>query len=260
MAELLGSLNTVILQLPIGFIRVVELPMAILAFTTTSGYGASGSIKLPDACKPQTVYPLEFQYPFEMAGQELPAKFCNYTGNEHGPTLFEQGYTSSSQFFVFTGIISLLYILAILAVYLKLWSMYESDPRYAMADFGITAVIALFWFCGSVAWWSGVDGLKDITSVSALTSLIKKVPPCNINDCQLSASWNYASLNVSLIAGFTCFALWAANLWFIYKETVWFKSRHPDLQSGPYTSGNLPGQTPQSQTYSSSSVGQPAYR
>jgi hypothetical protein len=46
------------------------------------------------------------------------------------------------------------------------------------------------------------------------------------------------------IAGFACFGLWAANLWFIYKETAFYKAKHPDTTTtapGPSMGGPSTG-------------------
>lgn len=226
MSQLLNNMNTPILQVPLGFIRILQLPMAILAFACTSRYDARGGVNV--ACEVKASlkeYPVAFAYPFKMAGTDLPGNLmCN--GTEDRFTLFSEGFGGSSQFFVFVGVISMLYIFGILAVYLLLWPNYENDARFANADFLMTAVLGFFWFIGSCAWASGVSGLKYITSDDALNGVIKNLPICKKSPpCSLRTPWDYASLNVSLIAGFTCMALFLANLWFIYKETAWFKAR-----------------------------------
>uniref|UniRef100_A0A915IQH6 MARVEL domain-containing protein n=1 Tax=Romanomermis culicivorax TaxID=13658 RepID=A0A915IQH6_ROMCU len=247
MTDIIGSLNLEVLKLPLGCIRIVELPMAILAFATTSGYMASGYIKLPFDCKPDK-YTVEFGYSFNIGGTELPKDLCNKSSlSEMGNTLFEQGFSSSSQFFVFVGVISFLYVLGILIVYLKYWTNYENDPKFAMIDFTVTGILGVFWFFASCAWASGVSGLKSVTSVDAIEAVMKKTVPCSTKECQLVASWNYASLNVSLITGFACVALWLANLWFIYKETTWSKNRQVQTTVGsvadPASSGISSGQS-----------------
>lgn len=256
MAQLLANMNTAVLQMPLGFIRIIEIPMTILAFASTSGYSAQGSVKLPDGCKTPPTYMIEFDYPFDMAGRELPVNFCDSGAKGEQFTLFSESFSSSAQFFVFTGVVSFLYILAILAIYLLYWPNYENDARFANADFLVTALLGLFWFIGSCAWASGVRGLKSVTDSSSLKDIIAKVPPCNKTSCELDASWNYASLNVSLIAGFTCAALWLSNLWFIYKETAWFKARAAG-QPGAASGAGVPQQPGSSSTGSTT---QPAYR
>lgn len=91
-------------------------------------------------------------------------------------------YSSSAEFFVFTGVITFLFCLFSIFVYLFLWSKYTGDYRAAYIvrheylqvhiffklkifidikkDLGATALLALFWFCGSCAWATDVTSLK----------------------------------------------------------------------------------------------------
>jgi len=163
-------------------------------------------------------------------------------------SVFSAGAVSQSQFFVFLGVVCFFYIIAALAVYLFAWPMYENDRRFALGDFVITAVLAVLWFISSCAWASGVTLVKGVTESGEIIQRLETggVTPC-INKtadiphpCKITSTWNYASLNVSLIAGFACFGLWAANLWFIYKETAWYKARAapPTSVSGPGPMGS----------------------
>ena len=38
------------------------------------------------------------------------------------------------------------------------------------------------------------------------------------------SSGQFGGLVISILFGFINFILWAANLWFLYKETTWFES------------------------------------
>ncbi|KRY43544.1 Cytochrome b-c1 complex subunit Rieske, mitochondrial [Trichinella spiralis] len=110
------------------------------------------------------------------------------------------------------------------------------------ADFVVTAVLAVFWFIASCAWASGVNVIKGLTDFSLIKNMfVNSVNPCKDKEsCHFTPHWNYAALNVSLIAGFACFFLFASNLWFIWKETEWFKSRQtPNVASGQ-TAGGYP--------------------
>jgi len=154
---------------------------------------------------------------------------------------FAYGPVSQSQFFVFIGVISFLYTLISLAIYIWLWPKYENDTRLPLGDLVVTAILALLWFIASCAWASGVSTVKGTTDHDFIINRLvaANVPPCSTNQstpepvssgyCTPETKYtNYASLNVSLIVGFACFALWAANLWFIYKETGIYKARNPN--------------------------------
>uniref|UniRef100_A0A5S6R5C0 MARVEL domain-containing protein n=1 Tax=Trichuris muris TaxID=70415 RepID=A0A5S6R5C0_TRIMR len=234
MAELLSQMNTRILKEPLGFIRVIEFPMVILAFATTAGYAASMLVQYSCFGEKEysNEYHLDWSYPFDLPVYGLASNFCDPKSQTVYP--FGEGAVSQSQFFVCTGILSFLYILGILCVYLFQLEKYETDNRWPVVDFLITVVLAIFWFIASCAWAAGVSTLKSITDpMTVKVKLISISVLCASKDhaCAFPTEWNYASLNVSLIAGFACFFLFASNLWFIWKETEWFKSRQPPSAS-----------------------------
>ncbi|CDW55831.1 synaptoporin [Trichuris trichiura] len=187
-----------------------------------------------------------FVFPSSLTNVFIPANFCDPSSPKK--YIFGEGAVSQSQFFVCTGILSFLYILAILCVYLFQMEKYETDNRWPAMDFLITAILALFWFISSCAWAAGVSSLKSITEpVNVGARVIENSAVCSSKDhaCKFEHDYNFASLNVSLIAGFACFFLFASNLWFIWKETEWFKSRHPPASTTAPSSG-----PPQSASYS----------
>lgn len=88
----------------------------------------------------------------------------------------------------------------------------------------LTTILAIFWLSGSAAWANGTTGMKTATDTTSLSNTCA--------GCTFIVS-SFSSLNISILFGFLNFFLWASDLWFLYKETVWFQSR-----SG--TSGTTP--------------------
>jgi len=221
----LSNLRLDVVKEPLGFIRVIELPLAILAFSTTCGFSACFlvSTEAGVAC---TKDKLCASYSFNLGNIMVPDAVGCYNNSAHNPHPFQGNYKSSAEFFVATGVLSMLYALLILAYYIAAWSAYETNELVAKVDLGVTAALALFWFAGACAWASGVDGLKRNLAKDKILALFT---PCT-GKCTVSG-FDFASLNVSLVCGFACCALWASNLWFIYKETSWFKSRNPNPQT-----------------------------
>lgn len=87
----------------------------------------------------------------------------------------------------------------------------------------LTTVLAIFWLSGSAAWSSGANALKAVTDPGIIAKLCSEV--------QVSTS-SFSSLNISLLFGYLNFFLWASDLWFLYKETYWFKERQPNNDDG----------------------------
>uniref|UniRef100_A0A914VJB2 MARVEL domain-containing protein n=1 Tax=Plectus sambesii TaxID=2011161 RepID=A0A914VJB2_9BILA len=152
--------------------------------------------------------------------------------------LFNENITSSPGFFVFTGIVSLLFVLGILVVYLFFWGLYESNNLFAMIDFGVTALLTLFWFIGTICWWAGASAVGEETSEESIIKLLTIDNACH-NDkpqCTVAKEGGYGSLVISVFAGWACVLLFAANCWFIFKETIWFRNRQsPPTISSPTT-------------------------
>lgn len=128
-------------------------------------------------------------------------------------------------FFVAAGVLTLMYTVAILVVYVFMHRMYSTNPMTPIVDLMATGVITIFWFAGSCAWAQGTSDVKYYTNPS---TLIQDVDVCiKENFCYPLSSGNFASLNVSLIFGFANCMLWASSLWFVYKETSFHQPPQP---------------------------------
>ncbi|KAF4527272.1 hypothetical protein B566_EDAN006992 [Ephemera danica] len=86
----------------------------------------------------------------------------------------------------------------------------------------MTVFLALLWLSGSAAWANGLSGLKYSTDPNVLL----KTKQCGENGlCTNVTTGSFSSLEISVIFGFLNFFLWASDLWFLYKETSWFKMK-----------------------------------
>lgn len=246
------NMNTrVVFKEPRGMIRWLQLFFAIIAFSTVADFyttvgiditcpqptttsttpQASSSSQTPIADVPKTVAPavgplnqaqtfhpkLVVSYPFDFS-QQTVINGCpghNYTYQQI-PSL-----TTSPQFFVTTGVLSLIYAATSLVIYLFFSSTYDSVPVWSVADLIVAGILCLFWFIASCAFSSGVTLLKSTVTYEILENSICPGPFKNLTSAACSAaelpSWK--SLNVGLVSGFTSFFLWGAGMWFVYKET-----------------------------------------
>lgn len=186
--------------------------------TSTSSTTSTTSTTLAPLTQAQVVYPkLVVVYPFDFS-QQVVTNTCpgyNYT-YQHLSSL-----NASPQFFVMTGVLSLIYAALSLVVYLLFSSTYESIPVWPIADLIVTAILCLFWFIASSSFSSGVSLLKTTAVYENLEQAVcpnqfKNIPGAL---CVAAESPSWKSLNVGLVSGFTSFFLWGAGLWFVYKET-----------------------------------------
>jgi len=225
------------LKEPRGFIRVLEVILSIFAFATTTGH--SSSIALQVMCdsvanstvKGSKIVNFDFHYSYDLEESCIPTPVCS---PPTGQFCLLDGSESSAQFYVFVGVIVFLYCLATLGLYVFFDEFYRRNSRVILMDFLVSAVLTFFWLVGSCAWATGVTDVKMYTDFDE-GSIYDGIPDCAGKNhfCQPYQEGNYASLNVSLIFGFLNFMVWIGNLWFLYKETQWFKSQQaPPAGSG----------------------------
>lgn len=184
---------------------------------------------------------LDVSYPFDFSQQVLESP-CSKTQYIHRNSL-----TSSPQFFVMSGSLSIIFTIATLVLYLLFSSLYHSMPLLPVIDLTLTGLLALFWLISSITFGFGVYLMKNTVSYEVVSQslcqnitlpLNTTVPANNtivINSievqCQASpddVSWK--SLDVALISGFASFFLWTTGLWFVFKETHFHTPRE---QFGP---------------------------
>lgn len=216
------GLNSNVFQEPRGVMRIIQFIFAICAFATTVNF--TNQLLLHYCEDGANVQNIEIEYPFELDKMSLTLAGCG-NGSAAFDFRLPGDFSSDSQFFVATGVLSMLYCIGISVVYLMFDAAYQSNALIPMADFMLTVLLAVFWLSGSAAWANGLDGLKSVLTKSNL-QLIRTPPdwPKIFQECSVG-SWS--GLTISVILGFLNFFLWASDLWFLYKETQWFKNTSP---------------------------------
>ena len=133
-----------------------------------------------------------------------------------------------------------------IAFYVFYSSLYSDEQKnYPKVDFLITALLAFFWLAGSSAWANGLNGMKDVADPDnwIWTSQNDKAAACfktsegtysytKIGECHTTSRGHFGGANVSVLFGFLNFFLWASNLWFLYKETNWYKAKQDQSNLG----------------------------
>ncbi|BFZ08543.1 hypothetical protein BsWGS_11582 [Bradybaena similaris] len=233
-----GSWNFGVFKEPLGFIKVLEFVLSIFAFATTTSHETSTTFTTK--CNGTDVHTrFSYGYPYQLEDVCFGIPLCSSDKSDKFCLL--AGSKSSAEFYVFVGVIVFLYCLAALVVYIVFDDTYRKNNRIVIADFVISVVLALLWIISSSAWAAGVSNIKMYTDPvdGGIYGSDSKVTDCHKSeDCTTDSLGNFASLNVSVIFGFLNFLVWVGNLWFLYKETPWFK-----VQAKPPTQ---PGESPSS--------------
>ncbi|KAL3179276.1 hypothetical protein MRX96_038178 [Rhipicephalus microplus] len=225
------DLNFRVLKEPRGFIQSPAV-FSIFAFATTSGFGTTSifSVTCSGSGSPFKVN-VQFGYPFRMSyfPFQVPHS-CPITPDDTLDSIeLPFNFASNAEFFVATGVLSFLYCVGILGIYLFSSKMYAENQTVPIVDLGLTALMSLFWFAGSCAW---AQGVRDVKYYMSPDNIIKwpAIGICRDIDkarCEQEASGSFATLNVSLILGFFNVLLWMAGCWFVYKETSFHGQRQP---------------------------------
>lgn len=224
---------------PIGFIKIVQFFMAILAFAIA--VNGSSSLALNAKCQGAAAdnkfvtFEASYKYPYDLTG----VPFVRTTSCPEGSsapkldrdTLTKEGYNikSSAEWFVFVGVTSFLYSLAMLVVYVFMKHKYDNIVYLPLIDFVVTVLFALCWFIADIAWAKAISDIQHHTNtenvISSLESTCPKIGNSSSRDCQIKTYASYGSIIISCIIGFCNLILWAGNIWFVLKETTWYKTR-----------------------------------
>ncbi|PVD24538.1 hypothetical protein C0Q70_15021 [Pomacea canaliculata] len=182
------------------------------AFATTTSFSSSTTFRVK--CVNATEESVTFSYGYPMDLESVCIKLPVCPGASTTPGLDKfcllAGAKPAAEFYVFVGVIVMLYSLAALVIYIFFDELYRKNNRLIIVDFVVSVVLALLW-------------------LNLLFSLGFRFPECSVKDsCSTENVGNYGSLNASIIFGFLNMMVWLGNLWFLYKETPWFK-----IQSKP---------------------------
>lgn len=220
-ATLKMNVNFAAFREPRGVMRILQFIFAICAFSTICGYDGQTTITACQSTPPKTKT-VSFSYPFALSDLEVeitcdsPAAAAK---TDSAKFFLDGDFSSDAQFFVASGVLAFLYCLGIVVVYALFEENYQNNTMLPLIDFLLTTVLAVLWLSSSAAWANSLSGIKSVTD----PMYIQKIK-CN-NICTSVYTGSFSSLNISVLLGFLNFFLWASDLWFLYKETHWFKMR-----------------------------------
>lgn len=247
----MAAFQAEVLKQPRGLLRCFQWFFAMLAFATCAGY--SSHLVFQIECKNPVSKPYQvettFSYPFQLDHIPMQNHTIQNCDKDNNTSLnfsvsFPGDFSSDAKFFVFVGVVCWLYTMISLAVYTLLSDMYEDQQRnLPLYDLVCTVVFAFFWLAASSAWANGLRGLKSVAELSSwiysspnLLKVCEKTAAGTfedtlIKDCQPVFTGIFGEGNVSVIVGFLNVFLWSANVWFLYKETKWYRPNPGNLQS-----------------------------
>jgi hypothetical protein len=238
--------NTEVLKEPRGFIKFIQIIIAIFAFATATSYHGttsySVSCAIPNGTEKPEQQSLVFGYPFRLEEANITVNVC---GTRRQMSMYGD-FSAPSQFYVFVGVTAFLYCLGMLIFYVFGDDKYRNIETIPIVDFIVTAIYGLLWLISSSAFADAVTKIKHYTNPEdyfeeGYACECVNTAGCPHGSCNPTNTGNYASINVSVIFGFLCMVVWVGNLWFLYKETKWHKSANmpPPMPQQSTPSGDL---------------------
>ena len=228
---------------PRGFIRLLEMIMAIVAFATTGGY--SGYLTFHVNCNTSFIqsFSAPISYPFRLDANPISVG-CNSSDTTR--IQMNGDLSPSAEWFVFVGVTAFLYALASIVFYVifdakvrttheRLVTIGDLVGTVLYAFFWLTAASAWAWGLNEVKYWSGQEQFLQIPALHAL---------CNAggtNRCTHFVHADFGPLNASVAFAFLNFFLWSCNVWFVYKESPYHQE--PAKDENPAGTGTVPPNT-----------------
>lgn len=220
--------NYEVIKEPRGFIKCLEIFLAIFAFACATGFRGTLTINQESGAMSHGAEG-NFQYPFD---EGIPLKLSKNlsisTATESVVAPLNE--RSKAEFFVVIGVFCFLYSLGMLVYYV----LFEEDstknasPSGSLTsppviDFAFGAFWTLFWFFSACAFAAAVSNISDASDTGKLINgdLASYCGNVKINCSGKSAKT--ATLTVAILLGFLNVFVWAGNIWFLWKETPWHK-------------------------------------
>ncbi|XP_054281465.1 synaptophysin-like isoform X2 [Macrosteles quadrilineatus] len=212
--------NLEVFKEPRGIIRILQLVFSLLTLWILRSYEGVIDIKYCDESNPShAVFPVE--YPFDLSSLSQTVSCKNKTNIIIS---LNNNFSSEAEFLFTICWVSIVFVLVIAAIYVKYGETYESNGNLALVDFILSVILAVLWVACLGAWGYGQSQLKALTTPKFLKE--------NLHYCQ-DKFFDYINcieitrgsvlgLTTTLILSFLNFFLWAAGLWFLYKETPWY--------------------------------------
>ncbi|KAM9860188.1 synaptoporin b [Aulostomus maculatus] len=227
--------------------------LAICAFATCGGYYGHLRVKVDcvDRRQSNQSISIDFAYPFRLQQVHFKAPLCETKRDE---VIFLDGdFSSASQFFVTVGVFAFLYSLLATVVYVFYQNKYIKNNRGPLVDFVVTMIFSIMWLVSSCCW---AKTLSDIKRAINPTQVLLLMSACTAqeNKCTATQEPRWSRLNTSVVFGFVNVVLWVGNIWFVFKETGWYKTgqRYPTRSASRKRSSEM-----RQRLYSESSFDQP---
>ncbi|KAL3095595.1 hypothetical protein niasHT_024421 [Heterodera trifolii] len=221
------------LQMPLGFIRLMEAAFCVLSLIAFRAWNFHLSIFCPNKAS----HHVEFG---SLDIDTLSVSRCNKTET----LLFDPNFGAGADFVAYLIPLSLFVTVTGLLFYLLCYSHYTSDDRVPVLDLIVTVLLTVGWMIGTLSFSLSARAISEATTEENVNKTMVAHGICDGvksgDECRWESHATHAPLSAVTLAGVGLFILFASNIWFIYKETPFFRER----QARRNTHNNLPTNEP----------------
>jgi len=218
----LQNYNLEVFKEPRGIMRILQLVFALFTLYILRSFEGFIDIEYCEVNSPSHVR-FTIDYPFDLSSlsQTVSCKALNQTNIAIS---LKNNFSSEAEFLFTICWASILFVIIIIFVYIKFREEYESSGNLALVDFIVSVILAVLWVACLGAWGYGQSQLKQLTHPDFLKTDLYFCQPKfeHYINCITITRGSVFGLTSSLILSFLDFFLWAAGLWFLYKETPWY--------------------------------------
>nr|CAD2184161.1 unnamed protein product [Meloidogyne enterolobii] len=210
------------LKMPIGFIRLLEAVFCLIVFAAFHGWQFDLDIKCgPPTKKNQTERATYEYHSLDISGYKVHR--CNDSDTE--VFLFKDDFGSGTDFYSYLIPLSLFLTTGMLLFYIFSYGVYASDDRLPILDLTVTALLAVFWMFGTLFFSISARRIEEATKPENVNATLAAIDICGGRKCEYTSYSVHATLAIASLAGVGLFILFTGNIWYIYKETPYFRNR-----------------------------------
>lgn len=221
---------------PKGLLRIIILVLSILAFALTAGYSSSDNTEeCRDNNNNRIVARLEFGYTFhsetfDIKYTDIPPNSNRTSNGTNGSSVeftcqtdFDTNYDGGAEFFVAMGVLSMLYSMGVIPIYMVFLNDQWSYSKWiANIDFIASVIFSFMYLIADIVWSVQTAALKNYVDdqLESSSSCLQSFAVCETEP--ISSTDSYLQLDISLVFGWLTMATWVAILWFLFKDTTFF--------------------------------------
>lgn len=193
--------------------RIIEIVLAILAFSLTASFSVENQYSCDVDERENVTFTIKSSYPFReyevTSSEDNDMQSISQDLNRH--------YSSGAEFFVAWGVLSMIYCLVAILIYMLLTAnedLERVNNILIITDLGFTIFWGIMWFIASVAWAAESNQLQDD---------LENIASCSGANTRDSDYQTFVQVNISIVFGFLNCFVWSCHVWWVLIDTTFYQ-------------------------------------